>query len=391
MKMAGFKWISESWLAILLTLGIAVIIGLLLLDPLWNQYKPPFPFPSPPQPPISAPVDGQFYLRNATLGYQWKTRDPLSLWFHPLLPFLLAILPTWLPINIWFWLLGVAAAFGCLLLTVRLARLLTGGREVTVTLLPFCLLAPGGLELATGNAEIPTLLFALALLFSVLRWQRTWLTLVCSAAVILAKPNGLYMVPILGVYAFSAWRNGEVRLRYQAIIGMTTILATWLGWMFVVDWQSGRLGTYWDLRIAFRQYVAGDAPAYFRQLVYAWLYSMDVRDLIRYSSALLIPIANLWVLALVPLVRERDRYAMAAGTFTMLAMTLILGNPNKIIVYTTTLPAHFAAHLLFIRWLSTPTEFRNTGVRWLLIGGYSLYCGAMLVVYVLGTPLGWYY
>ena len=99
------------WLYAFITLSIALVVGLVFLNPLWSLLEPPFWMPKV-IPAITAPVDGPFYLWNADFGYRWQTQNPLSLWFHPLLPFLLTTLPKWLPTNIWFWLISLAFAIG---------------------------------------------------------------------------------------------------------------------------------------------------------------------------------------------------------------------------------------------------------------------------------------
>ncbi|MDQ2808959.1 MAG: hypothetical protein M3Z04_18950 [Chloroflexota bacterium] len=199
------------------------------------------------------------------------------------------------------------------------------------------------------------------------------------------------MVPVLLIYVIAGGKDRDRRLYKQALLGIVALLGGWIVWIGVVDWQSGHLGTYWSLRIDAQHNVAGSVPAFFDQLVRSFLYTNNLRDKIRYSTALTIPIVNLCVLGLVPFTRERHRYALVAGTLTMLFITLYLGNPNKIIVYTTTLPGHFVSHLLFVRRLLNPSGFSTPFFRLGLAICYSVYCLAMLVIYTIGTPLGWYY
>jgi hypothetical protein len=97
------------------------------------------------------------------------------------------------------------------------------------------------------------------------------------------------------------------------------------------------------------------------------------------------------ILGLAPFRRERDRYAMAVGNLAMLVIGLYMGNPNKIIVYSTTLPGHFAAHMMLIQSLATQLRVRPGVGSLSALALYGLYCAALLVVYVLGTPLAWYY
>jgi len=379
----------DVWSYALLTIVVALIVGLLILNPLWARHSPPFEIPKV-LPAITAPVDGPFYLWNADYGYRWHTGDPLSLWFHPLMSCIVRAMPKWLPSNIRFWVTSIAFAVGSLILTYQLTSVLINN-EVPAGLLPLTLLAPGGLEIATGNAEIPTLCFTLALQLSVLRWQKWWLTGLCAVFSVLAKPNGLYMVPVLLTYLVSGCLEKDTRLWRQALTGIAALLVTWVLWIVVVDLQAGRVGTYWNLRMSSRQYVAGDAWSFFDQLARSFLYDNDIRERIRYSTALIIPIANLWIIGFIPLSHERHRYAMAAGNLAMLAIALYLGNPNKIIVYTTTLPGHFVAHITLVKQLTKKAFLPSHLFRFVIVAVYAAYCAGMLAVYVLGTPLGWYY
>jgi hypothetical protein len=374
----------------LLTVLIAIIVGVTLLNPLWAIHSPPFDIPKV-LPAITAPVDGPFYLWNAEYGYQWDNGSPLSLWFHPLMSWLVMIMPAWLPNNMWFWLISVFFAVGAVILTHQLAAVLAPSVSLPARFLPLVLLAVGGLGLATGNAEIPTLFFATALLLSILHWQVWWLTAIFAALAILTKPNALYLIPIMGVYFVFGVLTRDTLLWRQAFWGMVTLIITWIAWMLLVDYNSGQIGTYWNTRLTARQYVAGDAWNFFRQLVISFILSDDVREQIRYSTALIIPLVSIWTLGVIPFSNEIHRYAAAIGYLSMMIIALIYGNPNKIIVYVTTLPSHFVVHLLFIRelWLRSISlqhpVYPATGML------YLIYCLAMLAIYVFGTPLGWYY
>ncbi|MDQ2809907.1 MAG: hypothetical protein M3Z04_23760 [Chloroflexota bacterium] len=176
---------------ITLTVILATFVILFIVNPIWSQYEPLFGIPKV-IPPVSAPVDGAFYLRNAELGYQWKNQDPLSLWFHPLLAYLLMLTPKLVPLNISFWIISITFGVGSLLFIGPLIRILTH-TIIHSNLLPLILLAPGALGLATGNAEIPTLFFTSALLFTILCKSHSMLTVICGTLAIWTKPNALYM------------------------------------------------------------------------------------------------------------------------------------------------------------------------------------------------------
>lgn len=363
-----------------------------MLNPIWDALARPGTFPAAIWPPITGPIDGIFYIRNAELGYAWSTRDPLSLWFHPLLSSILRVLPDWLPKSTWFWIISIAFALACLPLIFRLTAVLTGGTAIRAGMLPWCLLAPGGLGIATGNAEIPTLFFVALLLLSVLVWHKWWLTLVSAAAAILTKPNALYMVPVLFIYFVSAVAMRDAKLRKQSLIGIVALLVGWLIWIWIIDWQTGYTGAYWEARQSFRPYFGpADFRGFFEQWFSAFFVDIDLRNQIRFSTAVLIPIANLIVIGLVPLAAEHHRYALAAGNLSMLAISLLLGNPNKILLYSTTLPGYFVTHLVLLMWLDRRPQQRGLLSPALLRALYLIYCVSMQIVYIVGTPLAWYY
>lgn len=373
-----------------LTEAIAITIGLLLLNPLWEKHSPPFYIPKV-SPPITAPVDGPFYLLNAEYGYRWDTRDPLSLWFHPTMAFLVRIMPAWPGGNYWFWWISIAFALGSMVLAWQVLQLYTDGRFGSLHLLPLLLLVPGGLGIATGNPEIPTLFFTSTLLLSVLRWHIWWLTALSAILAIMTKPNALYMVPVLLVYLAEGLLRQDNKLSRHAFLGATSILFGWVIWIIIVDWNSGNLGAYWNARTTFNQYIAGNFGNFFVELVRSFLRLGAIRDQIRYSTALLIPLVNIWVAGIVPLSRESHRYALAAGNLAMLVIALLEGNPNKIIVYTTTLPGHFPLYILVFQQLLVSSGFTKRRYKIATAVLLATYCLAMLLVYIIGTPLGWYY
>lgn len=369
----------------------AILVGVFVLNPIWSRFAPSGVFVPDLLPPIMAPVDGKYYIHNAEVGFGWTTYDPLSLWFHPLLSWILTLLPRWLPLNYWFWILGVLFAAASLPLVQRLAVLLSGKSDFPRWLLPLCLLAPGGLGMATGNAELPVLFFVLGLMLSVLVWHKWWLTVPFAVLAVLTKPNALYMVPILLIYFVGGLRRNDPQLYRQALLGIVALLGTWLAWSWLVDWKAGYAGLYWKLRFLSKYYTGqGDTRTFFEHLV-ASFSEHNVRNMVRYSTALLIPLANLLVIGLVPLKDETHRYAMAAGNLTMLVLTVYLGNPNKTIVYTSTLPGHFATHALLIATIIGTLGMLKRTQRIVVGVLYTSYCLATLFVFVLGTPMCWYY
>jgi hypothetical protein len=377
------------WAYALITVLVALLVGLLILNPLWVRLSPPFPHPEV-SPAIAAPVDGPFYLRLAKHGYDWLTRDPLSLWYHPLVPILLRMMPSALPLELRFLLLSGGLGLISLILTYKLLIFLTDLPVMPPQVLLLSLLAPGGLGIGTGNAEFPILFFALLLLLSVLVWQKWWLTFIAAVLAMLAKPNALYMVPILFVYLVVAIADLDRRLFGHALLGIIMLIATWLCWMLFVDWQTGVSWSYWNARTSFGHYVAGNPWLFFDYSARLLLYGGDFRDQIRYSTALIVPVVSLFVIGLVPWRRECHGYAVAAGVLAMLVIALAQGNPNKMIVYPTTIPGHLVVHLALTVALVFG-GFHPTRNRIATALGYTAYCVAMLMVYVFGTGLGWYY
>ena len=371
-----------------LTVALAVFIGFVALNPIWSELFPPFPILRV-SPPITAPVDGPYYLQNAENGYKWDVKQPLSLWYHPLLPVLISAMPDWFPANIWFWLLSLAFAISSLVLTYCIITVYVG--KVPPSFLLLVPLIPGGLEIATGNPEIPTLFFASLLLLSVIKWHNWCVTASASILAILTKPNALYLVPMLIVYAIAGYKSGDKKLFTHSIAGIALVILGWFAWVLFVDWKTGEWGAYWQARGGFAKYVAGDAASYFLELAKSFSYGVDLRDRVRYSTALIIPIVNLWVIASAPFSHNTHRYALTAGNLAMLALVFWQGNPNKVIVYTTTLPGYFATYVVFTHALMKIRTLRN---RFHYVGVYTVYFSylvLMLTVYVFGTPLGWYY
>lgn len=284
---ASLNLSRQALIVSFLVVTVAVVIGLAVFNPIWSRLSPPFPILRA-SPPITAPVDGPYYLLNAENGYQWNTKEPLSLWYHPLLPFLISALPNWLPLNIWFWLLSLLFAVGSLVLMYQIATIYFGSPPATPVLLAFVLLIPGGLAIATGNPEIPTLFFSSLLLLSIIKWHDWRVTVLASAASVLTKPNALYMIPVLMVYAVAGYKEKNRQLLLNTVLGIVSITITWLAWIVFVDWQSNSWGAYWEARKMFAKYVAGDPSSYFLELARSFAYGSDLRDKIRYSTGLII-------------------------------------------------------------------------------------------------------
>jgi len=373
---------------IIFTLFLSTFIGVVFLNPIWKLYSPPFPmervFPA-----IVAPVDGPFYLQNAIQGYQWKPQAILSIWFHPLLPLLVSLLSSILSPGIAFWLISIVFAIGCIFLLEKINLLY--GFEIAPGLLPLILVIPGGLSIATGNPEIPTLFFSSALLLSVLVWQKWSITFLCGVLAILTKPNALYMVPYLSVYMLVSLYKRDKKIFIQSLTGILGVLLGWAFWIMFVDLKTGELGSYWEARRIASSFVAGNPISFLVELANSFIYKDDVRDQIRYSTALIIPLVNIWFISRLSFSKEVHRYAITAGILSMMAIALIYGNPNKIIVYIITLPGYFSVYFMLIHSMLDNQWRSNLVNKYLIIPLFVVYCVFLLYVYIVGTPSGWYY
>ena len=383
---------SSRWtiFAISLTELIAVTTAVFLLDPLWTKLGP-WMTNLQIGTPITSAVDGIFYLLNAERGYQWTTRDPLSLLFHPLVPTLISQGPRTLSIEHRFWLLSLACSIGSLVLTLELARLLSHAGKIPPIVILASLFAPGGLSLGTANAEVVCMFFTLLLLLSVLKWQRLWLTIASAICAILSKPNALYMAPILAVYFAAARIDKDRATARHARLGILVLALTWMAWMSYVDFRTGTAGVYWETRLAFDPGSERSASAFFERLARSSLYDFEWRDTVRYATALIIPAVSLLILGCLRLSAERHRWAAAAGIASMSAIAILNGNPNKIVVYSLTLPTHLSMHLLFLIQLTERTGIPpplSTRISSIL---YLIYCVSTFLLFVVGTPLRWYY
>jgi hypothetical protein len=392
----GLRKLHHDWtlVTVLSLLGTALTFCLVLIfaEPVWQEFGPPFEIPRT-NPRYLAPVDGPFYIQNALRGYDWQGANFLSLWFHPLLSTLVSLVPLPVSLEVRFWLLSLAFSVGCLILTYKLLVHILPSKYTNPQLLLFIWILPGALGIATGNPEIPTLFFSLCLLLSVLVWDRLWGALGFGFLAILTKPNALYMVPVLLVYLVWSVRVGQQCVCRNSCAGIVGILFGWFSWIIVVGINTGDLSNYWRLRELTREYVAGDVVSYVRQIADSFIYTTDARDQLRYLVAVLVPTISLWFLLPLNQIPEVHRIAIAAGYVAVLVVALYMGNPNKIIVYVTTLPGHFISGLSLLSVLTTP---RYAPRQKLLIQAISLslfmtYCTAMSVFYILGTALAWYY
>jgi len=378
------------WLAASITVAASVFLMVFTIDPIWTRLGLHVPGAPGALVNFTQPVDAVFYARNAQDGYQWGSRNRTSIWFHPLLVWGVDLLPGRIPANDRLWLISILSGVVALGLAGPLFDHLSK-EKLDPPIIGLAAVLPGGLAIATGNAEFPCLVFTTALLLSVLNKDHPVLPLLWGGLAVLAKPNALYMVPILAVYLIHAWPRGDRRVALNSLAGIGALLLTFLGWMLFVDYQSHEPGAYWAAR---KITIVPLEFSFLERSLRIFLFSPDAAQKLKFASALFIPLVEAALAVAIPLRRQVDRAAILAGIGAIFLSTVLLNNPNKIMSYMITLPAHLIVSLVFIREafryknpegkLERITR-KSAGVM------YLCYCAVMLVFFILGTPLRWYY
>jgi hypothetical protein len=321
---------------------------------------------------------------------------PTSLWFHPLLSWSINALPASVPPNYRLWFISLLSAFGALIVVYEYTRFISP-TNLKAQLLFLVPLLPGGLGIATSNAEFPCLLFTSLLAVSILRRWPCYHPLLWGTLAILAKPNAIYMIPALGVYLVSAIFTKDFKIVRNSLLGILSIIIVWLLWMLYVDIQMGQIGAYWQAREISSTPLSAGPLTFLQRVARVFVYIPDGAMHLRFATALVIPLVDMWILLAVPLKNETHRLSILASILAMVFVTLLINNPNKMIVYATTFPGHIAIGLLFLKQtfcknakgvLERPLE-RLT--RNLAGTGYLIFCLSMMLFFVVGTPLEWYY
>lgn len=365
--------------------AVALLVAVSVLQPVWQRLSPPFVMPLS-SPRVAAPVDGPFYIRNGTEGYRWTTDAPESLWFHPLLSLVIRIVPQQLPSDLAFWLISVAFSFGAVILLLRLGKhLLPSVRWDSRTGVAF-LLCPGMLFLGVGNPEVPTLFFSTLLMVLLIENRSAWSIAGIASLAVLTKPTALALAPGLLVYALYAWRNRDRQLLRAALVACSAMVGAWLGWAAFVGWQSHDFGAYWEARASFSQYVPGSLSNFFGYASGALSGHRGTRDFVRFGSALAVPVVSLFVVAAS---RSRERVHATAHFVSVCAILFFVvwtGNPNKVFAYLITLPGQVLFHAELLAGAPDYGCLARFGRS-----AYIAYALVMGVVFVVGTPLGWYY
>ena len=379
-----------AWLAASITVAASAFLMIAAINPLWSRLGLHVPGEPGTRVNFTQAVDAVFYVWNAEFGYQWGSQHRLSIWFHPLLPWAINLLPPALPADQRLWLLSLLSGVVALGLVRPLLDHLS--REpVDSWLICLAVILPGGLGIATGNPEFPCLVFTTALLLSVLGRGRYIFPFLWGGLAVLAKPNALYMVPVLAVYLIHGWRSRDRRLAINSLAGILGVLLVFLAWMLFVDSRSGEFGAYWAAR---KIAIVPLEFSFFERSLRSFLFIRDAALKLRFAGALLVPLVELSLALVVPFKRPVDRAAVIAGIAAVMVSTILLNNPNKVMNYLITLPAHSVTGLLFIRqaFRHEEAERAREGLLRKSAGiAYLSYCALMMVFFVLGTPLRWYY
>ena len=374
---------------------ILIVIALVILNPLWLILDLHVPGRPEIKIDFTQPVDTFFYIQNTIEGYKWETGEPTSIWFHPLLVWFNRILSNSLiPMNYQFWIVSLLSGFFSTFLIFEYID------EISITtpsvwyllLVP---IIPGAMGIATGNAEIPCLLFNFLLLLSVIKKQHFIFPLLWGALAILTKPNAVYMIPPLIVYLFDGWISKDNRLYRNSILAILGILVAFMLWTLFVDIQTGNWGNYWKIRS-----IGSTTPSFigvwefFTNFATSLITPNNFALQLRYLVAIVVPLVDIWLLTVIPVRNEIHKLSLLAGFMTILLITILINNPNKVIVYSTTIPGHFLINILFFQFAFKKIDGKLTIKKILpLVLGvvYFIYCLLMMLFYILGTPLEWYY
>jgi hypothetical protein len=376
----------------LLLVAICFLITISYINPIWQKLEMHVPGEPGNRVDYTQPVDTIFYIRDAANGYVWNLDSPTSLWFHPLLIWIIAYTPQIVPLNHKMLVISLVSGVLSAFLNYRLIKNIFP-TPIPSWMLLFIIFIPGFMGISTGNAEIPCLLLTTLLMLSVLeKWNKVMPFLLGSLA-ILCKPNAMYMVPVLSVYLIYGGISKDKSLVKNTIMGIMGIIVTWCFWIFFVDYKVGQVGAYWFIRDIGSVPLTAGPLSLLQRTVRSIVFYNDHGEILKYITALSIPIIDMLILLVIPFSKEQHRMAFFSGFFAILFVTFAINNPNKVIVYATTLPCHLIVGLLFIK----QTLFENESKKIISIvkklSGISYICFGfvMIVFYILGTPLGWYY
>ncbi len=383
----------QNFLYASITILWSVAFTILIMNQIWSRLDLHVPGEPFTKVDFTQPVDSIFYVRNAELGYRWLN-TPTSIWFHPLVAWGIDILPTLITPNFRLWVLSFLSGFAGLLLLNQYIK------EISVeTINPWMLIIvpfiPGGLGIATGNAEFPCLVFMSLAVLSVLRRQKWYFPVLWGALGILTKPNAIYMILGLGIYIIWGHMKKDSKILRNSILGIASILITWAIWVGYVDFRAGHFGAYWAARRLGATVPLGTGFLNFmNNMIRLFVYTNNYSESLKFLIALAIPLVDIWILQTISLKSEAHRLSILFSVLSMLIVAMVLNNPNKIIVYSTTFPGHFAIGLLFIRQTFNLKDSVNGILKLVRISAgvsYLVFCALMVIFFIIGTPLSWYY
>lgn len=379
---------------IIATTLLLFLIGVFILDPIWKTYGIHVPGEPSTKVDFTYPVDSIFYIRNAENGYRWSARVPTSIWFHPVISWLIEIMPKTIPANWRYYLISLVSAPLALYCVYRYTQNVLKV-HINPAFIPFAILISGGLNMAVGNAESPSLLFNALILLSVIEHFPISISILIGMIAILIKPNALYMLAPLTIYGIYDLISKDYKNALRSLLIVLGILITWGGWILYVDYMSGYTGAYWQAReVATIPLYAG-----FLTLIYRMVETIalgNVGEILKYTTVFLVSLIDLWLVLLVPFRSEKHRLASISGLIMLLLISFATSNPNKIFVYAMTLPSH-----LLIGWFVLQSGFQSLQKqssfskihKFLVIAAFSVYILisiSMIIFFVVGTPLGWY-
>lgn len=377
----------------LFTISLIVLLTVLVVNPIWLKMNLHIPGEPSSNVDFTLPVDAVFYVRNAEYGYQWETGQKTSFWFHPLIAITIRSFPFNISSNYKFLFFSILFTFLsiCFLNKFIHETFGVGFSAKFLTLIP---LLPGGFVLGTSNAEIPSLFFNVLLLLSVQLRFSDFAVFLVGVLAILTKPNALYIVPVLLFYTILGKLNEDKVLSRKSIIGLFGILLAWAAWILVVDIKTGVWGTYFHVRRLGSGSLDEGVLSLFLYAARA-LKGNDVGEKLKYLTALFIPIVDIFILMVVKMKNESERFAQLLSLVSVLVVTFLINNPNKVIVYITTLPIHFSLGVVFILQTLFQNEITESIIHKIVkrLAGifYIVYCLVLTLFFVIGTPLQWYY
>jgi hypothetical protein len=178
------------------------------------------------------------------------------------------------------------------------------------------------------------------------------------------------------------------------MLGILSILIVWILWIFYVDLQVGHPGAYWQVRKIGTVPLTAGPFTFLQRTARVLVFSSHIGEILKYVSVLAVILVDMWVLLIVRLRKETHRLAILFSIFSMLGITFVLNNPNKIIVYTTTFPGHLSIGLIFLQQAFGYHPLDTIYEKLVRIASgvmYLAFCFLMALFYMIGTPLEWYY